>query len=330
MTMTRCLLLSVASLAWMALPAAAQRIYCDSSQFNSLTNIWKAQPDANTGEVSAVELAAERKLMVRVLGMFKSAFVPTGAIGLHSANYDILPGAMNKSRYGNTYSFVLSHQKIECLNAKPVAMDVSLGNVSVQVNSSFVGEAGPGDSSVGFSFLPRGYYQRKDEIELPQANDQGIQEFNFADGTTVWWLTRAGALPFRVVTRREFLQKQIEILQSKAGTSAKRLAYYQGLLGEAPDEVAVVKEIEVASLNGYAHVFTTLADRASRVYVTVNPDYYDRSQPKSAPQHILIRLRHENDALLNSTGIAARHLESFQQLREIVRANLAVLRATVK
>jgi hypothetical protein len=330
MTIIRCLLLSLASLTWIATPAAAQRTYCDSSQFNSLTNIWKAQPDENTGEVGAVELAAERKIMGRVLDMFKSAFVPAGAIGLHSADYQSLPQALNKSRFGNTYSFVLSLHKIECVNAKPVALDVSLGNVSVQVNTGFVDEAVAGDSSVGFSFLPRGYYQRKDRTELPQANDQGIQEFNFAGGTTVWWVTRAGVLPFRVVTRREFLQKQIEILQSRADTSAKRLAYYQGLLGEAPDEVAIVKEIEVASLNGYAHVFTTLADTKSRVYVTVNPDYYDRSQPKSTPQHILIRLQHGNATLLNSTGIGARHLESFEKLREIVRANLAELRATVK
>ncbi len=84
------------------------------------------------------------------------------------------------------------------------------------------------------------------------------------------------------------------------------------------------------SLNGYAHVFTTLADRASRVYVTVDPNYYDRSQPKAAPQHILIRLTHGHASLLNSTGIGARHLESYQKLREIVRANLAELRATVK
>ena len=331
MTITRCLLLSLAPLAWIALPAA-QNTYCDSVQFNSLTNIWKPQPDQNTAQVTAVELAAERKIMVRVLDMFKSAFVPTGAIGLYSANYDILPQAVtNKSRYGNTYSFVLSHQKIECLNGNPVALDVSLGNVSVQVNTSFVDEAAvPGSSSAGFNFLPRGYYQRKDKTELPQANDQGIQEFNFTDGTTVWWLTRAGVLPFRVVTRREFLQKQIEILQSRSGASAKRVAYYQGLLSASPDEAAIVKEIEVASLNEHAYVFTTLADSASRVFVTVNPDYYDRSQPKSAPQHILIRLRHESATLLNSTGIGARHLESFQKLREIVRANLAELRATVK
>jgi hypothetical protein len=186
------------------------------------------------------------------------------------------------------------------------------------------------DSSVGFSFLPRGYYQRKDATELPRANDQGIQEFNFVDGTTVWWLTRAAVLPFRIVTRREFLQKQIELLQSRSGSTEQRLAYYRALLGESPDEVAIVKEIEVKSLNGYAHVFTTLADRDSRVYVAVNPDYYDRTQPKSVPQHILIRVKHESARFLDSTGIGARHLESFQELREIVRANLAELRATVK
>ena len=89
-----------------------------------------------------------------------------------------------------------------------------------------------GDSSVGFSFLPRGYYQLKDKIELPQANAEGIQEFNFVDGTTVWWLTRAGALPFRFVTRREFLHKQIEIVRSRSTPSAGLLAYYQRLLGE--------------------------------------------------------------------------------------------------
>jgi hypothetical protein len=328
MTIVRCLLLSLGPLAWIATPAA-QNTACDSSQFNSLTNVWKPQPDQNTGQVTAVELAAERTIMVRVLEMFKSAFVPTGAIGLYGANYDIQSQVTNKSRYGNTYSFVLSHHKIECLNGKPAARDVSLGNVSVQVNTSFVDEA-TSNPSVGFSFLPRGYYQRKDKTELPQANDQGIQEFNFVDGTTVWWLTRGGALPFRVVTRREFLQKQIEILQSRSGTSAQRLAYYQGLLSESPDEVAIVKEIEMKSLSGYAHVFTTLADRESRVYVTVNPDYYDRSQPKSAPQHILIRLRHGSATFLNSTGIGARHLESFQELREIVRVNLAALRAMVK
>lgn len=331
MPITRSLLISLGLLASTPLSGAAQNTYCDSAQFNSLTNVWKPQPDQNTGEVTAVELAAERKIMGRVLQMFKSAFVPNGGIGYHSADYQILPQAVtNQSRYGNTYTFVLSNHKIECRNDKPVAIDVSLGNVSVHVNTSFVGEATSGDSAVGFSFMPRGYYQRKDKTALPEGNAEGIQEFNFADGTTVWWLTRPGILPFRYVTRREFLQKQIEILQSRAGTSARRLAYYQALLSESPNEVAIVKNIEVASLNEYAYVFTTLSDRESRVFVSVNPDYYDRRQPKSAPQHILIRLQHGSATLLNSTGIGTRHLESFQKLREIVRANLAELRATVK
>jgi hypothetical protein len=330
MHITRCLLLPLGLLVLTALPATAQNRYCDSVQFNSLTNMWKLLPDQNTGEVTAVELAAERKIMGRVLEMFKSAYVPNGAIGYHSADYQILPQAVtNQSRYGNTYDFVLSNHKIECVNDKPVAIDVSLGNVNVQVNTSFVGEATNGDSAVGFSFMPRGYYQRKDKTALPEANAEGIQEFNFGDGTTVWWLTRSGVLPFRYVTRREFLEKQIEIQRSR-GANEKRLAYYQGLLGDSPNEVAIVKDIEVPSLNGSAYVFTTLTDRASRVYVTVNPDYYDRGQPKSAPQHILIRLQHGNASLLNSTGIGHRHLESFQKLREIVRANLAELRAMVK
>jgi hypothetical protein len=327
----RCMLLLGALLAPDASPASAQNAPCDASQFDALTNMWKREPDQNTGQVPAAELAAERRVMARVVEMFTSAFVPTGAAGYYGVNYDILPQARtNKSRYGNTYIFTLSNQKIECRGGKPVALDVSFGNVSVQVNMQFVGEAGIGDSSVGFSYLPRGYYQLKDGIVLPRADAEGIQEFNFVDGTTVWWLTRGGALPFRYVTRREFLNRQIEILQSRSTPSAGLLAYYRRLLGEATDDVAFVKQAPVPGLAASGYVFTTLEDRANRVYVTVNPDYYDRSQPKSAPQHMLIRLKRESEAFLRRTGNGARHLESFQKLREIVRANLSELRSMVK
>ena len=331
MRIFRFVLLLAALVTWNISPASAQRNYCDASRFNALTNMWKVQPDENTSQVSPSELPAERKIMRRVLEMFQSAFVPTGAAGLVAVNYDILPHAVsNKSRYGNTYSFMLSHQQIECLNEKPVAMDVSYGNVSVQVNVHFVDEAGNGDPNVGFAFLPRGYYQLKDKIALPQGDADGIQEFNFGDGTTVWWLTRAGVLPFRYVTKRQFLNKQIEILKSKSTASTQLLAYYQRLLGEASDDVAFVKEAQVPGLAERGYVFTTLEDRANRVYVTVNPDYYDRSLPKSAPQHILVRLRHENMAFLNRLGNGPRHVESFQKLREIVRTNLPEFRSMVK
>jgi len=331
MTIIRCALFLVALVTWNASLASAQNSPCDASQFDALTNMWKLEPDQNTRQVPAGELAAERKVMARVVEMFKSAFVPTGAAAYYGVNYDILPQAVtNKNRYGNTYIFSLSNQRIECRGGKPVALDVSLGNVSVQVNMQFVGEAGNGDSSVGFSYLPRGYYQLKDGIALPQANAEGIHEFNFVDGTTVWWLTRPHALPFRFVTQREFLNRQIEILQSRSRPSAGLLAYYRRLLGEATDEVAFVKQAQVPGLTESGYVFTTLEDRENRVYVTVNPDYYDRSLSKAAPQHVLIRLKRETVAFLNRTGNGPRHLESIQKLREIVQANLPELRSMVK
>jgi hypothetical protein len=287
MPIIRCVLPVLALIAWTASSASAQSPPCDESQFHATTNMWKLEPDQNASQVPAGELPAERKVMRRVLEMFTSAFVPTGAAGLYGVNYDIVPHAVtNKSRYGNTYTFTLSNHKIEC--------------------------------------------HLKEGIALPQANAEGIREFNFVDGTTVWWLTRAGALPFRFVTRREFLSKQIEIVGSKSRPSPGLLAYYQRLLGDATDDVAFVKEAQVPGLTETGFVFTTLEDRANRIYVTVNPDYYDRSQPKSAPQHMLIRLKRGDLAFLNGTGNGARHLESIQKLRDIVRANLPELRAMVK
>ena len=115
MTILRCVLLLVVLATWNASAASAQNTQCDPSQFDSLTNMWKLEPDQNTSEVTAGDLAAERKVMRRVVEMFKTAFVPNGAAGLYGVNYDILPQAVtNKSRYGNTYIFTLSNHKIEC------------------------------------------------------------------------------------------------------------------------------------------------------------------------------------------------------------------------
>src|SRR5687767_1623756 len=150
MTIIRCALLLAALVAWCASPASAQAPPCDESQFHTTTNMWKLEPDQNASQVPAGELPAERKIMRRVVEMFKSTFVPTGAAGLYGVNYDIVPHAVNnKSRYGNTYTFVLSNHQIECHHGKPAALDVSFGNVSVQVNVQFVGEAHAGEPSVG-------------------------------------------------------------------------------------------------------------------------------------------------------------------------------------
>jgi hypothetical protein len=87
-----------------------------------------------------------------------------------------------------------------------------------------------------------------------------------------------------------------------------------------PDDVAFVKEAQVPGLTESGYVFSTLEDRANRIYVTVDADYYDRSLPKSAPQHILIRLKRAEIGVSEPHGNGARHLESIQQLREIVRS----------
>ena len=94
MTISRCVLLLVVLVAWNVSPASAQNTQCDASQFDALTNMWKLEPDQNTRQVPAGELPAERKVMQRVVEMFKSAFVPTGAAGYYGVNYDILPQAL--------------------------------------------------------------------------------------------------------------------------------------------------------------------------------------------------------------------------------------------
>ena len=132
------------------------------------------------------------------------------------------------------------------------------------------------------------------------------------------------------MTKRQFLTRQIEIQRARPTPEPRLLAYYERLLTEATDDIAFVKQTRLpgSEMSGYA--FTTLEDRSNRVYVTVDPDYYDRALPRSAPQHVLIRIRHDSAAALDRTGNGARLIANFEKLREIVRANLAELRSLVK
>ena len=75
MPITRYFLLSLVLLTLTASLGPAQNTTCDTSQFDAMTNMWKLEPDQNTREVTPGELAAERKIMQRVVDMFKSAFV---------------------------------------------------------------------------------------------------------------------------------------------------------------------------------------------------------------------------------------------------------------
>ena len=320
-----CGLLSIA-------PVASAQTRCDATQFDELTDFWKREPDQNTRGLPAAELAAERRVMERVLGMFTSAHVPHGAAAYYGVDYQILPHArVNGARYGNTYSFALSNHRIYCRDGKPVALDVSMGSVGIHVNTQLVGEASDGDSSVGFSYLPRGYYTIDGRLTLPAPNADGIHEFHFGGGSsTVWWLTRSGALPFRLVTQREFLQKQIA-LQRTAGRQAG-VAHYQRMLDAAGDDVAVVKWDGKALQGAGAHAFTTMHDKEHRVYVTVNEAYYDRTLPKSAPQHIHIRLKNPEKPVVADMSPAAvqRQIDTMRKVRQIIRDNLPELRAMVK
>ena len=118
-------------------------------------------------------------------------------------------------------------------------------------------------------------------------------------------------------------------MRAKSTASPGLLAHYQRLLAQATDDIAFVKQGPVPGLSESGYVFTTLEDRGNRVYVTVNPEYYDRKAPKSAPQHILIRVKVDKP-FLSRLPNGARHLAAFDTFRVLGGAILTELRSMVK
>lgn len=187
------------------------------------------------------------------------------------------------------------------------------------------------DAYMGYKFLGRDLIVNN---SLPDLSD-GWHSYGGPEAITsdsyFWWITRKGSqMPFQYVTRKEFLLKQVAIQKAYIATAKKhwenkemqdiykkqgQFEYYLGLHNKHIESLektlaAYQKDLKKDEdwLNKWSIIKSHFADGISRfvfteltdkeefiVPVKPNPAYYDRKQPKSAPQFMSIWLRVSDD-----------------------------------
>jgi hypothetical protein len=126
-----------------------------------------------------------------------------------------------------------------------------------------------------------------------------------------WLITRDNKLPFTYVTKKEFLEKQKNMLilampkaiegsnqnfKTKTEQDFKKaLAKIESLMkmpsGES-DQPAIVKQ----DPNDYlSFLFTTNEDPFSKVLIKPNPGYFNSKLPRSSPQFIVVNVTGNNN-----------------------------------
>ncbi len=310
---------------------------CDPEALKTQPGKWLPQlKDSFTNEpykISAADIAGARKILSRIQQLFQEKYKPTGIDAYHHYHFmnDYFPGS---NTYGNRYTYTIRNFPLYCLGGK---MQTSAEGVG-----SFVHVNRGGSLYTDFSEIPvydeHGevnkdgsgfYYLSLKECKNGKLPDLTNGYLTCDDGNLYSvWITKEGKQPFRYVSRKEFLEKQVAIRQAQlkdlneyyasdkwkkmikvyedlgqkeAAEKGKMLgismqekpleAYRQDLKKDAAwlNEMAVVKFEATAQLSRY--VFTTLDDGYMQVPIMPNPDYYDRKLPKWAPQFILIEIR---------------------------------------
>lgn len=333
---------------------------CDREALKTLPGKWLPQPGdevhSGTPRPAAADAAGAKKIFNQIGQVFQEQYKPVGADVYNYLTHNISP---NSSAYGNWYIYTISNFLFYCSNGKKSRNSEGLSS-SVHVNPE-------GSLRVKFSEIQiydesgkvsseatstRGFYSLSSKEckggKLPDLSN-GYHSVESGNDYYVW-ITYEGKLPYRYVSRKEFLEKQVAICEAelkelnehysskgwkenlemfpqfkekmledkKKHLSIHEMpleAYRQDLKKDTDwlNETAVVKQENVSGV--YRFVFTTVNDGGMSVPIMPNPGYYNRNLSKWAPQFIVIAVGRTDGFIgQNVRKVVDNNIEYFKSL----------------
>ena len=281
---------------------------CTQASASQKPGIWKEGMKGSVSGIPPTDLEKERKVVAEIHLLVKSKYSPTGVEADYNGSYDRPDAEVPVNLYN--YNIYFLHYYCEG-NVIKTDHETST-SLTVSVNR----------------FDPK-IYEKPDENNLPGEGFYSIKKmpiekdgnFFFEEdaglglGVTgksrTWLITRDNKLPFAYVTKKEFLEKQKNMLilampkaiegsnqnfKTKTEQDFKKaLAKIESLMkmpsGES-DQPAIVKQ----DPNDYlSFLFTTNDDPFRKVLIKPNPGYFNSKLPRSSPQFIVVNVTGNNN-----------------------------------
>ncbi len=201
--------------------ATASAQDCDSESVQTMPGKWLPRPqDVFHARPSAADIAGARKTMGRIEQFFREHHQPIGMDSHQSYSFDD-DRETGEGNYGNRYIHTLRNYNFYCAKGQKRTNPEGTGNY-VHIN--------PGSSlRISFAEIPVYDEYRKTVNGSPgfhlldRYDCVGGKLPDFSDGYhlpetpgdyTVW-ITYPGKQPFRYVSRKEFLEKQVAICEAE-------------------------------------------------------------------------------------------------------------------
>ena len=276
---------------------------CTQASASQKPGIWKEGMKGSVSGIPPADLDRERKVVAEIHLLVKSKYSPIGVEADYNGSYDRPDAEVQVNLYN--YNIYFMHYFCE-------------GNVLKTDHETST------SLTVSVNRLDPKIYEKPDENNLPGEGFYSIKKmpvekdgnFFFEEdaglglGVTgksrTWLITRDNKLPFAYVTKKEFLEKQKNMLilampkaieganqnfRTKTEQDFKKAlekieAFLKMPTGES-EQPAIVKQDTHDYLS---YLFTTNDDVFAKVLIKPNPAYYNNKLPRSSPQFIVVNV----------------------------------------
>lgn len=282
---------------------------CTEASLLQKLGTWKEGTKGSTMGIPAKELLKEKAVIAAIHSLIKQAYSPKGVDALYSEAYDRPTPEILFSQY--YYGLYLMPYSCVGNIAKPdhetnTSMFVKVNNPDIPFSHEVVVDEMDEQDKAHYGWLKKLPVQKEGVWflgEQEQTSGMGVKVKNYQ-----WLITYDQKLPFLYVTRKEYLEKSIDVLQKLKQQELKKIEteyaadkqsrdrFYAGTTKYFEERLSgvekAVKSLSSADLQQTAIIptagnftgFLSEGERFAVILVKKNPDYYNLNLSKGIPQ----------------------------------------------
>jgi hypothetical protein len=276
---------------------------CTQASASQKPGIWKEGMKGSISGIAPADLDRARKVVAEIHLLVKSKYSPTGVEADFNGSYDRPDTEVPVNIYDyNIYflHYICEGNVLKTDHETSTSLTISVNRFDPKIYEKPDENNLPGEGFYSIKKMP----VEKDGIFFFE-EDAGLG-LGVTGKSRTWLITHDNKLPFAYVTKKEFLEKQKNMLilampkaiegsnqnfktkteQDFKKALAKIEALMKMLSGEL-DQPAIVKQ----DPNDYlSFLFATNDDPFSKVLIKPNPGYFNSKLPRSSPQFIVVNI----------------------------------------
>jgi hypothetical protein len=276
---------------------------CDEDMLHNKPGYWKAGMKGSTYNVTAPDLAKGKAVLAAIHKMIDSGYDPIGCQVLYANSFEAPSPNSGKNWIAGNYNYSIyilnflcdpaSADKSKSYVAIATATTVNISaNVIQWLNTLHAADL-PDDDHRGYlkmvkrPVLQDGFYMMSEDIEGDSDKENKIKSYK-------WLITYDEKLPFKYVTRKEYLGIIKKKLEQTIKEDADHKQYYTKYMDKINEQLnmpeSVLAQAAVCKWNDEERFegFVAEGTLGSFIAVKPNPDYYRKNLAKSVPQFFTV------------------------------------------